>query len=105
VFCNYILDVLPATVLCKGLDEPEELCIRTHLIEDRAILAQYTRLTPDEIREMARSENPEEKARLAPLMSLLEFETAFMPVRQESALAAEALADWKAMMAFLVAPP
>ena len=91
VFCNYILDVLPATVLRKGADGSEELRIRTHLNEDRALLAQYTRLTPEEIRQIARSDNPEEKARLAPLISLLEFETAFVPSRQEPALAAEAL--------------
>lgn len=92
VFCNYILDVLPATVLRKGPDGPEELRIRTHLIEDRALLAQYTRLIPEEIREIARSENLEEKAQLTSLISLLEFETAFAPSHQEPALAAEALA-------------
>lgn len=91
VFCNYILDVLPATVLRKGPAGPEELRIRTHLIQDRALLAQYTQLTPDEIREIARSEKPEEKAQLTSLISLLEFETAFVPSHQEPILAAEAL--------------
>ncbi len=79
VFCNYILDVLPATVLRNGTQGPEELQIRTHLTSDRQLLAQYTKLTPDQIRELARGDAAQ-KAALIPLISLLEFETAFVPV-------------------------
>jgi hypothetical protein len=81
VFCNYILDVLPATVLRNGTQGPEELQIRTHLTSDRQLLAQYTKLTPDQIRELARGDAAE-KAGLIPLISLLEFETAFVPVTE-----------------------
>jgi tetratricopeptide (TPR) repeat protein len=90
VFANYILDVLPATILRKGVDGPEELRIRTHLTDDVGLLAQYTPLSLKEIKELAETNDPEEKARLVPLLSLLEVETAFMPSEQ-SPLAAYAL--------------
>ena len=96
VFCNYILDVLPATVLRRTAEGAvEELRIRTHLTEDRALLAQYTALDPEEIRAHAAAADPERKALLVPLLSLLEFECAFLPgsagVTTAPALAAEAL--------------
>jgi tetratricopeptide (TPR) repeat protein len=81
VFCNYVLDVLPATVLRNGAQGAEELRIRTHLTSDRHLQAQYTKLGIDEIRELAQADAAE-KARLIPLMSLLEFETAFVPVTE-----------------------
>ncbi len=95
IFGNYLLDVLPATILRQGPAGPEELRIRTHLTEDRALLAQYTPLSPEEIRALAQSTDLEEKARLLPLLSLLEFESAFVPSEQPAALAAEALEEAK----------
>ena len=92
VFCNYVLDVLPATVVKKGSNGPEELQVRTHLTRDRGLLTQYTRLTPENIRDIARSDYSEEKTKLVPLISLLEIETSFMPLHQESRLLSYALA-------------
>lgn len=93
VVCNYVLDVLPATVMRKGPAGPEELLVRTHLTEDRGLLKQYTRLGLEELQDLARSEKPDSRARLLPLISLLEFETSFRAVRQPAAGAVEALAD------------
>jgi tetratricopeptide (TPR) repeat protein len=91
VFCNYILDSLPATVVRKGADGPEELLIRTHLVEDRSILAQYTSLDPDAVRALARSDDPADRIKLLPLISLLEPEALFVPVSEPSELMREAL--------------
>jgi hypothetical protein len=79
VFCNYILDVLPATVLRNGAHGHEELQIRTHLTNDRQLLAQYTRLSVDQIRDLAHGDAAA-KAALIPLISVLDFETAFVPI-------------------------
>lgn len=91
VICNYVLDVLPATVLRQGPGGAEELLVRTHLAEDRGLLAQYSRLSPDEIHQLASSADPAQRAQLIPLISLLEFETTFAPARQPIELAGEAL--------------
>jgi tetratricopeptide (TPR) repeat protein len=91
VFCNYVLDVLPATVVRKGAAGAEELRIRTHLTEDRTLLSQYTRLSVDDIRRMSRASDAEEKARLIDLLSLLEFETNFLQLQRTSPLIDEAL--------------
>lgn len=105
VVCNYVLDVLPATVVRRGSTGPEELRIRTHLMDDAATLAQYTRLSPAEIRKLCQSEDATETARLTPLLSLLEFETRFFPLQDAAASVAttsaralidEALLDTKA---------
>jgi tetratricopeptide (TPR) repeat protein len=90
VFCNYILDVLPATVLRSGVDGPEELRIRTHLAADRHVLAQYTRLPIDRIRELAGGD-ADSKLELLPLLSLFEFETAFVPIASLPPHGADAL--------------
>ena len=88
VFCNYSLDSLPATVLRKGENGPEELCIRTHLTADSAKITQRTRLTLPEIRGLAESLDPQ----LIPLVPLFEFEASFQPCRSSYPYETEALA-------------
>lgn len=73
VFCNYSLDSLPAAVLRKGENGPEELCIRTHLTGDSARVQRATRRSLAEIRELAGRLDPE----LISLLPLLEFEAGF----------------------------
>jgi tetratricopeptide (TPR) repeat protein len=90
VFCNYVLDVLPATVLRNGAQGPEELQIRTHWTSDRHLHAQYTKLSVEQIRHLARA-NEAEKADLIALLSLLEFETAFVPVTESPPYTADVL--------------
>jgi tetratricopeptide (TPR) repeat protein len=80
VFCNYVLDVMPATIVRAGTEGPEELCVRTHLPIERGLIAQYTARTPDEIVAMAGSGNPTDIAGLVPLVPLFELETAFQPM-------------------------
>jgi tetratricopeptide (TPR) repeat protein len=77
-FCNYVLDVLPAANVRVGADgAPEQLCVRTHLVEDRELVAAHTRLTLDEIRAIATSPNEADLAALFPLLPLFEAEVAF----------------------------
>jgi tetratricopeptide (TPR) repeat protein len=94
VYCNYVLDVLPATVLRNGSNGPEELQIRTHLTNDAHLLAEYTRLSVEEIRHLAGGDAAE-KVALIPLISLLEFETAFVPITVLPSHAADVLAYGK----------
>jgi tetratricopeptide (TPR) repeat protein len=79
VFANYVLDVLPSAVVRTGPAGPEVMCVRTHLTTHLALLPQYTRLTIDEVRRLAASDDPADRARLLPIVSLLELETAFRP--------------------------
>ena len=79
VVCNYLLDVLPCAIVRRGAAGSEELHVRTRLIDDASLAGQYTRLTPEEIRELARSTAAADRARLIPLVTLFEYETAFRP--------------------------
>ena len=92
VFANYVLDSLPSTVVRKGAGRPLELFVRTHLTSDSARLAQYTELGLQEIRALAESARPEDRRQLIPLISVLEFETAFLPCPEPRPFADEALA-------------
>ncbi len=80
VICNYVLDVLPSAVVRRGSAGCEQLCVRTHLTENLALVRQYTRLTIDEIRVLANTEDHAERSKLIPLLTLFEFESAFQPV-------------------------
>ncbi|MGH8597335.1 MAG: SAM-dependent methyltransferase, partial [Gammaproteobacteria bacterium] len=80
VFANYALDVLPAAILRRGAGGPEQLCVRTRLTSDRALLGQYTQLSPEEIQARANGGSLAERAELLSLLPLLEFETAYHPV-------------------------
>ena len=79
VFCNYSLDVLPASVVRQGQDGIEELSIRTSLVNDASLLAQYTRLAPTELSDLAASDDPSKLSAFLPLVSLLQLEAAFLP--------------------------
>jgi tetratricopeptide (TPR) repeat protein len=83
VLANYVLDVLPAAVVRAGPEGPEQLCVRTHLVRDDALRSRYTRLGLNEIRALAASDDPEERAGLLPLLTLLEYEVGFFPVAAE----------------------
>ncbi|MFB3827866.1 MAG: SAM-dependent methyltransferase [Bryobacteraceae bacterium] len=77
VFCNYVLDVLPAAFLRRTPAGWEQLWVRTWIGDDPAVLRQYTRLTFDEMRALAASDALEG---LLPVLPLLEFEADFLPV-------------------------
>ena len=97
VMCNYVLDVLPATVVRNGAGAgavgPEELRIRTHLLDHSGTVAQYTRMSATEIRELSQSSDAAKKSLLTALLSVLEFETQFFPLAEPTALITDALRD------------
>lgn len=80
VICNYVLDVLPSSVIRQGHEGIEELHIRTHLVGESSVVAQHTALSYEQIAEFARSQDPGERRKLLPLVTLLELETAFKPI-------------------------
>lgn len=92
VFCNYVLDVLPAAVVRPGTSGCEELCVRTHLVDDPSVIGQYTELTIAAIRALAASDRREDRARLVPLATLFELETAFLPAASPPPGSEEAIA-------------
>lgn len=91
-FCNYVLDVLPCALVRRGDDAIEELCVRTLLTADAALIAERTPLSPDEILALALSGNPAERELLEPLMALFEYETRFSPVTRRIPFLDEAVA-------------
>ncbi len=84
VICNYVLDVLPSAILRKRPQGWEQLSIRTWITDDATLLRQYTRLSFDEIRALARSVEASDLIQLLPLLPLLEFEKDFLPIGAEA---------------------
>jgi hypothetical protein len=61
--CNYVLDVLPSAILRKAEQGWEQLWVRTWITDDASLLKQYTPLSSEEIRALARSAQAAERAR------------------------------------------
>jgi tetratricopeptide (TPR) repeat protein len=80
VICNYVLDVLPAAVVRTGAGGAEQLCVRTHLTTTAPLLEQYSSLQIDELRSLAASNDPAQRARLLAVLTILEFEAAWRPI-------------------------
>ncbi|HET9319887.1 MAG TPA: SAM-dependent methyltransferase [Bryobacteraceae bacterium] len=80
VFCNYLLDSLPAAKVRRTVQGWEQLAVRTWIVDDAALLRNYTELTFDQIRERAAAADPEARSQLLPLLPLLELEADFKPV-------------------------
>lgn len=89
VFGNYVLDVLPSTVARRGPSGAEELLVRTHLVDDHAVVAQYTTRSSDDIRALAASDV--DRSALAPLVSLFDLESSYRTPVDHLPLIAEAL--------------
>jgi tetratricopeptide (TPR) repeat protein len=83
VFTNYVLDVMPAAIVRMGTTGPEQLCIRTLLTDNEALMSRYAGLTVPEVQRIAKSEDPAERAKLLPMLSVLEFEAQFSPVGED----------------------
>lgn len=86
--CNYGLDSLPAAVVRKGEQGPEELCVRTHLTMDDARIREYGSPTAAKIRELLEAGDTE----VLNCAKLLELEAAFRPCEREYPMLQEALA-------------
>jgi len=80
VFCNYVLDVMPTSVVRVGEKGAEQLCVRTYLAPDVSYIAQYTQRTPEQIAAIVASKNPADLLELVPLLPLLEVDTAFRTI-------------------------
>jgi hypothetical protein len=80
LLCNYVLDVLPASIVKPAANGVLELCVRTHLSGDAALVAQYTTLSPVEIASAAASDDVASRERLIPLLTLLEPELDYRPI-------------------------
>lgn len=83
VFCNYVLDVLPATVLRRQGERIEELRVRTRLTDNADLVRQYTPLGLEEIRALANAHDPDQRALLLPLAGLFDYEVDFFPLEGE----------------------
>ena len=79
VFCNYSLDVLPASVVRQGSDGIEELSDSDQPGQRREPRRAVTRLAPSELGDLAASNDPSRLSSLLPLVSLLQLEAAFVP--------------------------
>ncbi|MBN2576208.1 MAG: tetratricopeptide repeat protein [Deltaproteobacteria bacterium] len=79
VFCNYLLDVLPASIARRTDAGLEQLCVRTHLAGGASTLAGAGLGSLDEARALAASGRFEDLVRLLPLLPSIELETAFRP--------------------------
>jgi tetratricopeptide (TPR) repeat protein len=77
VITNYLLDVLPATIVRRGPNGTEELAIRTNLTRSPELLRSYTTQTPVAIRALAASDDPNARAALVKLLPTFEIEAAF----------------------------
>jgi len=95
VFCNYLLDVLPAALVRRGEGgRVEQLCVRTHLARDPGIGGPKAPRSLEEIRAVIGAGGAE-LAQLFPLMSLFEYEVAFRADGVDALPgAAEAAAAW-----------
>ena len=79
VFCNYVLDVLPATIARRGPAGLEQLCVRTHVTGGPAVLRAAGLESLDQARALCASSRPDDLAHLLPLLPRLDLETAFRP--------------------------
>ncbi|HYP28075.1 MAG TPA: tetratricopeptide repeat protein [Blastocatellia bacterium] len=80
IFANYVLDVLPSAIVRAAPSGPEQMCIRTHISDQATLANRYPRFSLADVRALAASKAPEERARLLPILNLFDFESAFRPV-------------------------
>ncbi len=83
LFCNYVLDVLPSSIVRKDASQVEELNIRTHLHGNASVVSQHTNLSYKQIVALASSDDRAQRCKLLPLVTLLELETKFQPISSQ----------------------
>lgn len=79
VFLNYVLDSLPASILRRAEDGVEQLCIRTCLARGVA-LADYTALSPAQLRELVEAPAEASMHQLADIYPALAIDARYEPV-------------------------
>ena len=83
MFLNYLLDALPAAVLRIQPEQISQLCVRT-CVGRGVDLADYTRLSREELARRAASCDPAEKAGLLDFFKVLYLDCGFRPVEVET---------------------
>jgi tetratricopeptide (TPR) repeat protein len=98
VFCNYLLDVLPAAIVRRTEGgQVQQLCVRTHLARESAFGRAGPSLTLEEIQSLIARGDDASLARLFPVMGFFEYEVDYRSDGVEAlAGAAEAAATWPA---------
>jgi len=79
VFCNYLLDVLPARIVRRSGKGLEQLCVRAHVPGGETALQAAGLANLEEARGLAASEHFDDLRRLLGLLPHLELETEFRP--------------------------
>jgi tetratricopeptide (TPR) repeat protein len=79
VIANYLLGVLPSTVVRQREGRWEQLHVRTWITSNVDLLRKYTVRSFDEIRALADSTEPERLCQLLSLLPLFESEECFLP--------------------------
>ncbi|HXU83855.1 MAG TPA: SAM-dependent methyltransferase, partial [Polyangia bacterium] len=80
VFCNYLLDVLPAAIVRASPDRPgvvEQLCVRTHLAREPGPGRPRPALSLEEVRVLVAAGDDAALVRLLPVMGFFEYEVAY----------------------------
>jgi hypothetical protein len=84
VFANYVLDVLPATVVRAHDGTAEQLCVRTYLADESELQRLFPEWDIEKLRVAAESDSGEQRTALLSVLSLLEFNTAFVPIEHDA---------------------
>jgi tetratricopeptide (TPR) repeat protein len=100
VFCNYVLDSLPAAILRRNHGQWEQCCGRTWITDDAGLLRQYTRLSLDDLRRLASSNAAGDREQILAILPLLEMENSFLPVGSSAPPGMEKLATTESEEAF-----
>ena len=102
VFTNYILDVLPAAVVRSDNGQAQQLCVRTILDDETDLARLEGQLDADAVQRLAASTDPSERVKLLPLLDVLRFDTAFVPIEGDIPYLHEALEFGKDMRRILL---
>jgi SAM-dependent MidA family methyltransferase len=94
VFCNYLLDVLPAAIVRREAGgQLQQLCVRTHLGREPATGRPRPTLTFEEMKAIIEAGDAEGLARLFPEMGFFEYEVAYRTDGVEALAGAADAAD------------
>lgn len=81
IFANYILDTLPAALVRRAGDQWEQSYVRTWLRSDPNILASFSQLSAEELRDEAERNDESALEQLSGVLPLLELESRFQPAQ------------------------
>ena len=91
IFCNYMLDILPSTVLSKKDDALTELSIQTNIAKDAFHLKDIKDISLEGIRDLVEGEAENKHDKFSPILDSLEFQSKYLPVINRAELYDEIL--------------